>query len=225
MSEAVRRAVRKRDGAPAPVPPKAEAIASTPWAPRTDDRRAILVSERSAVFDRPAAIPPVAADIVTAGIETTSLGPVPTAWTPDLVHCRLVLAYTQASTLPRILWPADVRSALGQLQPQAPGALRRPLGEAELSVLDWTWTLVWRLGEDDRSIVRGFMSGASLRDIASDLKALQARGIGIGKAIGKSSVGKRYRDITGAWAKDWDRRGEPIDRNTLEVWSAAAKKQ
>lgn len=215
---------RSRDGDARAVPPAGDEVVTTPWAPRDDGLKAILVSERTAVFDRPAPLPTTGVGLV-ADVEATSLGPVPTAWTPDLVHCRLVLAYTQASTLPRILWPAGVRSALGQLQPQAPGIVRRPLGEAELAVLDWTWTMVWRLGEDDRSIVRGFMAGASLREIAADLKALQARGIGIGKAIGKSSVGKRYRDLTAVWADDWNRRRHPIDRGTLEVWAAAARKQ
>lgn len=192
---------------------------SVPWSARTDGRRAYLVNERATVFDRPLKVDPVEPVRIET---TTALGPIPTVWTHDLVHCRLVHVFTQASALPRILWPAGVRSALGQLQPQAPSVRRRPLGEADLAILDWTWTLVWRLGEDDRAIVRGFMAGASLRDIAHELKALQAQGIGLGKGIGKDTVAKRYRAITTAWADEWNRIEHPIDRETCEVWATAA---
>jgi hypothetical protein len=222
MSEAGRTAGRKRDATGEAVPPRVDEVVSVPWSPRQDDRRALLVNERSTVFDRPLVVP---VSEVVAAVDLTALGPAPTEWTHDLVHCRLVLVYVLASQLPRILWPAGIRSALGQLQPQPAGERRRPLADDDLAVLDWTWSLVWLLGEDDRAIVRGFMSGASLREIAAELQALQARGIGLGKAIGKSSVGGRYRALTTAWADDWNRRRHAIDRGTLEVWAAAARKQ
>ncbi len=193
------------------------------WKPRTDGLKALLVSERTTVFDRP--LPVVEASAEADIGPATALGPMPTTWTHDLVHCRLVLVYTEASKLPRILWPDGIRSMLGQLQPQPPGEVRRPLGEAELAVLDWTWTLVWRLGEDDRSIVRGFMAGAGLREIAAELKKLQSQGIGLGKGVSKDSVPKRYRTITSGWAEDWNRAEQPIDRGTLKVWETAARKQ
>lgn len=224
MSEAVRKPVQKRDEAVQADNPFYVEPGHPVWQPRSDGLKAILVSERTTVFDRP--MPqPIDAAVEAAVLNATALGPMPTAWTHDLVHCRLVLVYTEASKLPRILWPDGIRSMLGQLQPQPPGERCRPLGEAELAVLDWTWSLVWRLGEDDRSIVRGFMAGAGLREIAADLVALQARGIGLGKAVGKSSVGKRYRSLTSAWADEWNRLDHPIDRGTCEVWATAAKKQ
>ncbi len=218
MSKVGQTPVQPRDDAGQSV----EAVVSVPWQPRTDGLKALLVSERTTVFDRP--LPVVEAPEV-AVVEATALGPMPIVWTHDLVHCRLVFAYTKASELPRIVWPDGIRSMLGQLQPQSPGEVRRPLSEVDLAVLDWTWTMVWQLGEDDRSIVRGFMAGAGLREIAADLAALQAKGIGIGKPVGKSSIGKRYRTLTAAWADDWNGRNHPIDRGTCQVWATAARKQ
>ena len=59
MNEAGRKAGRERD-AKAVAVPVAEPIVSVPWQPRTDDKSALLVSERTTVFDRKAAVPPPA---------------------------------------------------------------------------------------------------------------------------------------------------------------------
>lgn len=258
---------RRRDAAESVVPParRQEAgqapydpwtVTTVPWRARDvgDDRRAILASERSAVFDRPSAdilqarepeARAISADSVLAGLlpdvvpsrgaddardqtagETSArLGPIPVEWTPDLVHCRLVAVYWLCAELPRIQWPAQYRSVLEQLQPAslaAPGR-RRVLSAEDMDRIDWTLTCVCRCPEDDQLILRGFMAGLSLRDIAGELQRLRAHGIGLGKGVGKNAVARRYRVILSALADQWIAAREPIDADTHRVWRTKAE--
>lgn len=206
-------------------------VRTVPWQPRAgdDDRRAILASERSAVFDRPSA------DVLKAreeeGEAATSpdvgaLGPVPNDWTPDLVHCRLVSVYWLCAELPRIQWPMQYRSVLEQLQPAtmtAPGR-RRVLSGTDMDRIDWTLSCVCRCREDDQLILRGFMAGLSLRDIAEELRRLRSHGIGLGKGVGKDAVLRRYRALAASLAEQWSAHREPIDADTRRVWSTKAEK-
>lgn len=228
MSRAVQRAVRERDEAVRDATRKApppDPIVTVPWAPRVDDgRRAILASERSAVFDRPA--PEVvkarlASEAPAAEVETTRLGPLPSAWTPDLVHCRLRAVHCMCLWLPMIIWPAAFRSVLQQLQPSESRTGRgRVLTAAEMDRIDWTLARVCAWPEDDQLIIRGFMSLLSLREIAGELERLRKRGIGGRKGIGKSTVPRRYRALLTTMASEWIEHGEPIDRDTCRVWTS-----
>ena len=206
-------------------PAEPPAVVTIPWAPRTDDKHAVLVTERRTVFDRRVIAPPVA-PAAEVGIDVvTALGPLPTEWTADLVHCRLVFVHGALRELPSIAWPASCRSVLGQLQPQDPGIARRPLGADVLELIDWTLTRLFCWGEDDRAILAGFMTGRSLREISSELKRLQARGIGMGKGCSHPTVGKRYRDLTATMADEWNRAREPIDAGTREAWLTAGRRK
>jgi hypothetical protein len=123
------------------------------------------------------------------------------------------------------LLPAGIRSALGRLQPEQAGQARRALTDAEFERVDWTWARVHCWPEDDQVIIKGFMSGRSLREVSKELRRLQARGIGIGKGSGKDSAGKRYRTITATMANEWNSLDQLIDSDTREVWMAAAEKK
>lgn len=215
MSEAVRRPVQKRDGDQKRVPPAIEAVVTMPWAPRNDDRRAILVNERTTVFDRPMlAVAQQAADepeIVTA------LGPMPTQWTWDLVHCRLLSVHAIACNLARVLVPPTYRSFLGSLQPQeATFRHRRVLTDDDTKRLDWTMSRVDAWSEIDRAVLKGIMSGHKLSDVSKATYAVAARFGGHGLA--KSSVHKRYRTDTATMASEWTEAREPIDQDTRECW-------
>lgn len=201
-------------------------VVTVPWTPRADDgRRAILTSERSAVFERPMPAPSDddPGDVVD---EAAPFEPMPEHWTSDLVHCRLVSVYWLCANLPRIQWPAQYRSVLEQLQPAteaAPGR-RRVLSSEDMDRIDWTLACVCRHREDDQLILRGFMAGLSLRDIAEELQRLRAHGIGLGKGVGKNAVGRRYRTLLANLAEQWIATGEPIDTDTRRVWSTKLEK-
>lgn len=95
----------------------AEGVVSVPWTPiDRGDARAILISERSARFDRRMPSLPALdeAPIVDAG----ALGPMPMEWTADLVHCRLLTVDAIARRLPRVRLPASYRSFLGRRMPR-----------------------------------------------------------------------------------------------------------
>jgi len=62
------------------------------------------------VFDRP--LPALQQQAEEPEI-VTALGPLPTQWTWDLVHCRLLSVHAIACILARVLVPATYRSWLG----------------------------------------------------------------------------------------------------------------
>lgn len=188
---------------------------------RGPDERAVLVSERSAVWDRRSpGLPPLVDDAVDLG----PLGAMPESWAHDLVHCRLVRVSALMRRLPRAKVPAGYRSLLGLLQPEEPGIAPRPLSTEEERCLDWTWARVNAWSDTDRAIVMGMMSGQSLRKIAKITQRL-AWVYGIGKAIGKDTVRSRYLEICRTMAAEWIGAGEQIDRATRECWLALASKK
>jgi hypothetical protein len=210
---------RCRDGAGrSEVAP--EVVVSVPWAPvDRGDARAILVSERSARFDRRMpSLPPLSeAPVVGLG----ALGPMPMEWTWDLVHCRLLSVYAIACRLPRVSLPANVRSILGLMQPQdaAPGP-RRVLTDDDTRRLDWTLTRLAAWSEIDRAVLMGIMSGKSVREVSKSTIAIAAR-FG-SKGLQKSAVHDRYRRNTTIMAAEWNGAGEPIDEVTRECWLIAS---
>ena len=197
----------------------AEVIVSVPWTPvDRGDARAILVSERSARFDRRMpSLPPLEEAPVIAG----ALGPMPLEWTWDLVHCRLLSVHAIARRLPRVQLPETYRSILGQIQPQdaAPGR-RQVLTDDDTRRLDWTMTRLAAWSDIDRAVLMGIMSGKSVREVSKTTIAIGAR-FG-GKGLKKSAVHDRYRRNTTIMAAEWNDAGEPIDDVTRECWLIAS---
>lgn len=210
-------AVQKRD---TPVQADEAAQIGTPWQPRPDDgSRAVLVSERRAVFLRKADTP-VYAELPE---EVTGLGPMPTDWTWDLVHCRLVSVHALFVRLPPPRVPALYRSFLGNLQPQEAGPLRRPLSPAEDARLNWTWDRLFCWSEIDRAVLMGVMSGKSLSMISKITFAIAARHGG--DPLRKTAVHKRYRRNTTTMAEEWKAARVPVDEATCETWLNKASKK
>jgi len=213
MSKAVQEPVQGRDEAVQPI-----VTFKTPV--RGPDERAFLVSERSAAWGRrEVSMPP----IVEPTFEPGSLGPMPIEWTHDLVHCRLITVHALMQRLPRIKVPAVYRSFLGDLQPQAAGALCRALTPEQITRLDWTWERVCAWPEDNRAVLMGVMAGKSLRLIAKITAHLAA--LGVGKALTKSTVARRYGELTALMAEEWKVLREPVDLQTREAWLSIASKK
>lgn len=191
-----------------------------PWQPRPDDgSRAVLVSDRRAVFLRKADTP-VDAELPE---EVTGLGPMPTDWTWDLVHCRLVSVHALFVRLPPPRVPALYRSFLGNLQPQEAGPLRRPLSPEEDARLNWTWDRLFCWSEIDRAVLMGVMSGKSVRMISKITFGIAAqRG---GRGISKSGVHRLYRHNTTIMSEEWNAARVAIDADTREVWLSKASKK
>jgi len=127
-----------------------------------------LVNERSTVFDRRAVLRPSLED---DGYALTPMGNVPTQWTADLVHCRLVNIAGLVRRLPPVKMPPVLRSFLGNLQPQdAPAVRSRPLSSMEAMRLDWTWSRIMARPMNDRAILQGMMAAKSVRFIARVLE-------------------------------------------------------
>lgn len=206
---------QERDAAEASVPRFATPV-------RREGERAILVSERSAVWDRPS--PALAKSGAGHGDETYmvgALGPLPSTWTGELVHCRLLSVDAACRQLPRIMVPATYRSFLGALQPEEAGVARRPMTAEDADLIDWTLARIYAWPEDDRAVLMGFMSGRSMRKVAKIVERLKTQH-GIGRGGNKDTVGKRYRVLTARMAQEWTASDVPIDRATREVWLAAS---
>lgn len=216
MTEPVRPTVQKRDGASIAVPPAADAVVTVPWVPRDmQGQRAILVSERSTVFDRP--LPELAKQDEAPEI-VSALGPLPTQWTWDLVHCRLLCAHAIASGLPRVQVPPTYRSFLGNLQPSdVARPMRRVLTDDDTRRFDWTMSRVDCWPDIDRIVLKGIMSGHSLAEV-SVATIGWARRFGGAAGLKKSAVHKRYRTDTTIMAAEWAAADEPIDYDTRACW-------
>jgi hypothetical protein len=215
MNKPVQEAVQSRD----------EAVqASRPdWQPRTDGLKAILVNERSTVFDRPAVVPLQAIEPAYDG----AFGPMPTEWTHDLVHCRLVHVDALCRRLPRVKVPPQYRSFLGALQPEdaaVEGRVRALTVEQERMV-DWTLARIYAFGPVDRAVLMGMMAGRSLRTISKVTLAIELRGEAEGdRGLKKPSVAKRYRRNATILAQSWNMLRVPIDDGTCRCWNTFAKK-
>lgn len=193
--------------------PASEIVTGLAHVVRGADERAILVSERSAVWDRwvkPKTDEEQAADL-------GPLGPMPTEWSADLVHCRLLHVDTLARRLPRVKVPAQYRSFLGDLQPQeaAPGRMKPLTGEEERR-LDWTLACIYGFGSIDKAVIMGIMSGRKPATISKVTFGIAAREGG--KGLRRPTVYKRYRQLTDVIANAWNVRQLPIDEGTRACW-------
>ena len=213
MSKAVQAAVQERDGA-VQAPPLV-----TKQVVRGQDERAVLITERHVVWDRPVVHLPA---IHEPGFDVGALGPIPTEWTHDLIHCRLITVDRMARRLSPVKVPSDYRSFLGAFQPQEASVRRAPLTPEEVVRFDWTWTRISRWPERDRAIIMGIMAGHSVRDVEKVL----ARGEAKGRfdALKRSGISKRYKAIRTEMAREWIGLREVIDLDTREAWLSTSKK-
>lgn len=176
--------------------------------------RAVLVTPRHAVFDRKLPLPAtsVAPDAVVGG-----LGQLPTEWTPELVHCRLLSVAAMARRLPRVRLPADVRSFLGELQPQDVAFGRpEPLTEDQSQRFDWTMARLYAWGDINRAILMGVMMGRSFETISKITLVIEGRTGS--KGLKRSGIYKRWRTVAATMAEEWNAVGEPIDEATRACW-------
>lgn len=202
MSEAGRAAGQKRDEAG-----RDERL--RPWAPRTDGKRAILVNQRATVFDHVMMAPPV---------EGPELGADPiwddkagTVWTPDLVHCRLLLMAETVNRLPEVL-RKRYRSQIGRIaMASESGERRSPPGPAAISLADWTWDRLLELPERTRQMMIARAWGFSYDKIVESLGSTGHRRV-------KSTVIEWDRDARRYLAADWQGRKHALDVATYERW-------
>jgi hypothetical protein len=201
MSEAGRAAGQKRDEAG-----RDERL--RPWAPRTDGKRAILVNQRATVFDHVVMAPPVEAVEMPSDPLWDHRGL--TAWTPDLVHCRLLIAGEVIRRLPSVL-VGGYRSQLGGLAVTTLDSERRssPPTPAEISLADWTLDEI--AARRWRQILLASAFGFSAAKI---MKALAAKG----EQVSKRTVHRRYSDDRLQLAGRWQGLKVPVDRGTAERW-------
>lgn len=215
MSEAVQEPVQGRDGAVRDEEP----VVTLPWTPRTDGKSALLVSERATVFDRKAlALQPVdPMEAISDPIWNDKGG---TSWTPDLVHCRLLVAGEVVKRLPPVLRKGYV-SQLGNLAISEMSVERRIAPTpAEISLADWTLTEVMARRHRQQLLLAALF-GLSFDKIADALKAR-------GQDASKSSVHRWYlaerRVLAGQWQA---RRVDPlakIDGLTFDRWQVIFEK-
>lgn len=216
MSEAVQQAVQGRDGAVRDEEP----VVTVRWAPRTDDKTALLVSERATVFDRKALAlqPGDPSDAISDPIWNHKGG---TVWTPDLVHCRLLVAGEVVKRLPPVLRKGYV-SQLGSLAISEMSVERRIApSPAEISLADWTLTEVMARRHRQQLLLAALF-GLSFDKIADALKAR-------GQVASRSSVHRWYLQERRVLAGQWQGRLlEPmakVDGPTFDRWHGLFEKR
>lgn len=222
MNEAVRRAVQGRDGAGTAQSggPATDAIITKPWAPRTDGKHAVQVSVRSVVFDTKAA-PLLALDPAVALSDPIWNHREFSAWTPDLVHCRLLVAGEIVSRMPPVLRRGYV-SQLGNIAITEAASVRRIAPTpAEITLADWTLgEIMARRHRQQLLLAAAF--GYSMEKIAKALKA-------IGLDATKSTVHRWYMDERRQLAAQWQSKRETevaakVDGLTTDRWHAVFDK-
>lgn len=211
MKEAVRKAVQKRYEEN-PGVPLVETAASKPWQPRSDGLRAILVNQRTTVFDRPAQIEAVVADPVadiTDPIWDHHDGRV---WTPDLVHCRLL---NVGDTISRL--PSPMRRGFVSLLGDAALAdrdrpVRLPPSAAEISIADWTWSELLKRPGAQREILQAMAFGLSASKVAERISRASSA------SISKPTVSRWYITERRSLAAAWAAAGQQVDEHAWERW-------
>ena len=180
-----------------------------PWMPRVDDKRAVLVTERRAVFDRPAEVAAPVAPIeeIRDPIWDHKDGRV---WTPDLVHCRLLNVGDTIARLPSPL-KRNFVSLLGDMLDDA-REVRRPPTAAEISIADWTWSELLKRPATQRSLLQAMAFGASVREVAK----LLSRGHNI--KVAKTTVGRWYLSERRALAGAWVTAHQLVDKPAFDRW-------
>lgn len=215
MKEAVQVAVQKRDEAV-----QAETV-QFPWSPRTDGKRALLVNERSTVFDvKGAAMQP--ADPLEGISDPIWDHKAGSKWTPDLVHCRLIVAGEIVKRLPPVLRSGYV-SQLGSLAISEMSMDRRiPPSPSEISLADWTLTEIMARRHRQQMLLAALF-GLSFDKIA---EALHARG----QQASKTTVQRWYlaerRVLAGQWQARRTETQAKVDGITFGRWEGLfAKRQ
>ena len=219
MNRAVQEAVQDRDAAGQPENLAIHAsnndpIVAIPTKARPDDgKRALLVNERSTVFDRPAAelLPPDPIDQLRDPIWRTADAQGRELWTPDRVHARLLLTGEVVRRMPSPLRRGYV-GVLGQIALTEIASTRRiPPTPEEISLADWT--LIEIMQRAHRQVLLASAFGFSGDKIA---EIMQARG----KRISGSTVQGYYLAERRVLAGQWQARRVPVDSPTLERWAA-----
>jgi hypothetical protein len=184
---------------------------------RQPDERAVLVSERSAVWDRPAA--PVEPDRPIEAIADPIWDHADgRRWTPDLVHCRLLCVGSTIARLPSPLRRGFV-SLLGDVAlGEQTREIRRPPTAAEITLADWTWAELLQRPDTQRSILQAMACGASVRKLA---ELLERRGW----KVKKSTVGSWYLNERRYLAARWQDLKHPVDRESFDRWRTIFESQ
>jgi hypothetical protein len=128
-----------------------------PWQPRdaSDGSRAILVNERQTVFDRPSPALQQRRDPLEAIADPVWQSHEGRFWTPDLVHCRLVIVGEIIARLPGRLRLQGYVSQLGNIAlSEASPARRVPPSPHEITLADWTWQELMALDEGPRALLQ-----------------------------------------------------------------------
>lgn len=189
----------------------AEAVVSVPWTPRADDKRAILVSERATVFDRPAPAPaaPDPLQEITDPVWNHRAGRV---WTPDLVHCRLLNVGDTIARLPSPLRRGYV-SLLADVALDARDVeVRRPPTPAEITIADWTWSELLKRPATQRAILQAMAFGASVRSVSAMLARQQTA------KVAKTTISRWYLEERRQLAAIWVKEKRPVDQATFDRW-------
>lgn len=204
MSEAVQKPVQDRDGA-------VQAERTYKQLQRRPGDRAILVSERATVFDRPRAdlapVDPV--DEIRDPIWNHAEG---TRWTPDLVHCRLVVVGEITLRLPGHLRRQFV-SVIGSMAVSEQAAtVKAAPSAAEITLADWTWDALFVLPRERFRLLQSRAFGISYAKIA---EAMQRQGMAKASV---SAVRKWDIEERRALAGVWQRAKQPVDGLTFGRW-------
>lgn len=210
MIKPVQKAGQGRYGAGTRVP-----VPSVP-SNRQPGERAVLVSERSAVWDRAAtpATPERPIEAIADPIWDHADG---RRWTPDLVHCRLLAVGSTIARLPSPLRRGFV-SLLADAALDHGREIRRPPTAAEISLADWTWAELLKRPDTQRAILQAMACGASVRKVA---ELLARRGWN----VKKSTVGSWYINERRYLAARWQEQKHPVDRESFDRWQAIFESQ
>ncbi len=218
MVRAGQTAGQSRDGEKPLSRPAVEpevATISAPWAPRSDGKRAILVSPRATVFDHVVEPPVETVDLAADPIWDDKAG---TQWTSDLVHCRLLLMAGTIDRLPEVL-RKRYRSQIGKIAVSDGASVRRtPPGPAAISLADWTWERLLELPERTRQLLIARAWGFSYDKIVDSFGAT-------GERRAKSTVIEWDRDARRFLAADWQGRRHALDMATYERWGELFSKR
>lgn len=200
---------------------------------RPANARAVLVTERSTMWDVPADRAKGAAD---GGVKVDPAWDHCnfTRWTPDLVHYRILAMAETIKRLPPTMRRQYVSimgsDAIGEMS----GPMRSRATPVEITLMDWTLERVCERPGTQRVVIMGMAFGMGVRKIAATLDRM---GTGFLK-LGKNDVGRMYlterRQFATAWqsgkAVDVSGRERPLggaallDAATVALWRASVEK-
>lgn len=215
MKQAGQEAGRDRDGAGRDIDPPPVTYAQP--VRRLGDR-AILTSERSTVFDRPieglgADVDP--ADEIRDPIWNHANG---TRWTPDLVHCRLVVVGEITLRMPGHL-RRQLVSVIGNMAVEASSAERKaPPSAAEITLADWTWDELFKLPRERFRLLQSRAFGISYAKIS---EAMLRQGV---KRASLSAVRQWDIEERRALAGVWQASKREVDGVTFDRWRTVFEK-